>query len=469
MNKPLDFLDAYALCQLISTREISPVEAMQHALERLNHVEPHLNSFAAVDADFAMQQARAVEKRLQAGEAVGELAGLPVSVKDLIAVKGLPLRLGSKTSSQVLASEDAVAVERLRRAGACIIGKTTTSEYGCKAVGDSPLTGITRNPWNPARTPGGSSAGAAASVAAGVTSVAIGTDGAGSVRIPAALTGLFGIKPQFGRVPVFPPGGAPSLFHVGSLTRTVRDSALILEVMAGFDERDSGSMSAPVPRFRQACSQGIAGMRIAWSPTLGFARPDPEIVTITEKAVGILSELGAQVVEIGQVMDDPIKIWETEFFTSVGARLADFLQDNPEQMDRGVMEKLRSALHTSLLEYHRNSASRARFRERNRWFFQSFDLLVTPTLPVAAFDIDLDVPPQLADRDLMSWVYYTYPFNLTGQPAASVPCGFTREGLPVGMQMVAPANQETVIFRAAAAFESACPWADRRPEWPVQY
>lgn len=469
MKEPLDFLDACALCRLISTREISPVEVMQHALERLNHVEPWLNSFAAVDADFAMQQARQVEKRLQAGAAVGELAGLPVSVKDLIAVKGLPLRLGSKTSSQALATEDAVAVERLREAGACIIGKTTTSEFGCKAVGDSPLTGITRNPWNSARTTGGSSAGAAASVAAGVTSVAIGTDGAGSVRIPAALTGLFGIKPQSGRVPVFPPGGAPSLFHVGPLTRTVRDSALILEVMAGFDERDPGSMSATVPTFRQACEQGIAGMRIAWSPTLGFARPDPDIVAITEKAVGILSELGAQVVEIGHVMDDPIKIWETEFFTSVGARLADVLQDGPDQMDRGVMEKLHYAMHTSLLAYHRNSARRACFREQNRRFFQSFDLLVTPTLPVAAFDIGLDVPLQLPDRDLMSWVYYTYPFNLTGQPAASVPCGFTRDGLPVGMQMVAPTNQETAIFRAAAAFESVYHWANRRPQILVRH
>lgn len=469
MMESLDFLDAHTLCGLISTREVSPVAVMQHALERLDQVEPGLNSFAAVDVDLAMQQARQVEKHLQAGEAVGKLAGLPVSVKDLVAVKGLPLRLGSKTSSKALAGEDAVAVARLRRAGACILGKTTTSEYGCKAVGDSPLTGVTRNPWNPARTSGGSSAGAAASVAAGVTPVGIGTDGAGSVRIPAALTGLFGIKPQFGRIPVFPPGGAPSLFHLGSLSRTVRDSALILEVMAGFDERDPGSMSAAVPGFRQACEQGIASMRIAWSPALGFARPDPEILAITQKAVGVLAELGARVEEVGQVMDDPIRIWETEFYTNVGARLSDFLKDSPEQMDMAVVKKLREAMQSSLPDYHRNSASRARFREQIRQFFQHFDLLITPTLPVAAFDTGLDVPPQLAERDLMSWVYYTYPFNLTGQPAASVPCGFTGEGLPVGMQMVAPTNQETTIFRAATAFESARPWACRWPEWPVRY
>ncbi len=465
MSTPYDAPTAIELVNRIASGATSAKEEVAAALARLAAVEPALNAFVTVCADDAIREAERADVRRGRGETLGPLHGLPLSVKDLVAVGGLPFTFGSRTMSDNVAAADAAAVERLRDAGAIIIGKTTTSEYGCKAVGDSPLTGSTRNPWNPAMTAGGSSAGAAASVAAGVTPVAVGTDGGGSIRIPAALCGLFGVKAQFGRVPVYPTAATPTLAHVGPLGRSVRDVALLLQTLAGYDARDPASVPQPTPDFLQACERDVRGLRVAWSPTYGYAPVDPEVLAITEAAVRSLADTGCIVEEVAAPFgDDPAELWTAEFYAGIGHRLGPALRADARQLDEDVAIVVERALAMPIERYQRAVFGRYALRERMRQFFGKFDLLLSPTLPVAGVRAGVAMPPGMTERNIVTWVCYTYPFNLTGQPAASIPAGFTAAGLPVGLQIVARAYCEQDLFSAAAALESANPWAGRRPD-----
>ena len=463
MKQELDYMSALALRTAISRKEVSPVEVVQRALDRMEETEPKLNAFATRTPELALAAARKAEQAVMDGETLGLLHGLPVSVKDLIAVADVSCAFGSRTLKDNIARVDAPASERVKAAGGCIIGKTTTSEFGCKAIGDSPLTGITRNPWDLSKTPGGSSAGAAASVAAGVSALALGTDGGGSLRIPASMTNLFGMKAHFGRVPVFPVSATPTLAHVGPITRTVRDSALLLQVVAGYDQRDPFSVRGAVPDFLAACDKPVKGLRIAWSPTLGYAKPLPEVVEIAERAARAFEEMGCSLELVENVMDDPGDLWMAEFYAGVGTKLQNVLRDQPELIDNAVSDVLAGALDQTLEEYYAKVFARYDFREKMRQFFSKYDLLLTPTIPVPAPEVGVNVPPEVAGRNIVSWVYYTYPFNLTGQPAASAPAGMTKDGLPVGLQIVGPMHGECEIFRAAAALEEARPWIGRRP------
>jgi len=464
--------DAYASAQEIRDRivgkEVSATEIMAETLSRIESLEPMLNAFVTPTPERAMEAAREADRLLAEGGEPGPLHGVPISVKDLINVGGVRTTFGSRTMADNIVREDAPSVERARAAGACVIGKTTTTEFGCKAGGgDSPLSGVTRNAWDPSKTTGGSSAGAATSVAAGVTPFALGTDGGGSIRIPASLCGVFGIKAQYGRVPVFPTSATPTLGHVGPISRTVRDAALLLGVISGFDARDPASVSEPGPDFLAACAAPVDGMRVAWSPALGYARPTSEVLEITEEAVRAIEGLGLSVDLVEEVMDDPVELWNAEFFAGAGTRLKDALRNSRELLDPAVADVLDGTLEATVTDYYEKVFARYGLREQIRRFFEQYDLLLTPTLPVPAFGAGVNVPPELPDRNVVSWVYYTYPFNLTGNPAASVPCGFTTEGLPVGLQMVAGTNREADVLRLSAAFESARPWANSYPELPV--
>ncbi len=445
-------------------REISASEVMAATLSRMEALEPTLNAFVTPTPERAMEAAREADRLLAAEGEPGALHGVPISVKDLINMGGVRTTFGSLTMADNVVRDDAPSVERARAAGACVIGKTTTTEFGCKAGGgDSPLSGVTRNAWDPSKTTGGSSAGAATSVAAGVTPFALGTDGGGSIRIPSSLCGVYGIKAQYGRVPVFPTSATPTLGHVGPISRTVRDAALLLGVISGFDARDPASVSAPVPDYLAACEAPVDGMCVAWSPTLGYARPTPEVLEITERAVHSLEDLGVSVDLVEEVLADPVELWNAEFFAGAGTRLKDALQNSHELLDPAVAAVLDGALGATVSDYYEKVFARYELRERVRRFFERYDLLLTPTLPVPAFGAGVNVPPELPDRNVVSWIYYTYPFNLTGNPAASVPCGFTAEGLPVGLQVVAGTNREADVLRLSAAFESARPWADSYP------
>ena len=464
MTGELLYKSAIELRELIVTKAVSPVEVLEHSLARRDEVDPLLNCFVTRMDDAARADAQAAETSILNGEEPGLLHGLPISVKDLIAVGGVPLTFGSLPMKDNIAAVDAPSVRQARRQGAVVIGKSTTSEFGCKPVGDSRVSGITRNPWNLEKTPGGSSCGAVASVASGMTPFALGTDGGGSVRIPCSLTGLFGVKAHFGRVPIFPVSATPTLAHVGPIARTVRDAALLLTSISEYDRLDPFAVAGEVPDFVAACDLPVQGMKIAWSPTLGYAEPLPEIVEICESAVRVFEELGCIVEQVDQVVEhNPSDIWMAEFYAGVGTRLKDVLANSRDQLDPAVADVLDGALDQTLEEYYTQVFRRYEFREHIRQFLERYDLLMTPTLPVAAFDVGLNIPPELPGANMISWVAYTYPFNLTGNPGASLPVGFTGTGLPVGLQVVSKAIREVDIFRAAAAFETARPWANDTP------
>jgi aspartyl-tRNA(Asn)/glutamyl-tRNA(Gln) amidotransferase subunit A len=377
----------------------SPTELLRDVLSRCEKLEPELNMFAHFDPEGALAQAAESERRIMRGQKLGDLDGIPTSIKDLIAVKNMPMRFGSKSSSSEPVAIDAPAVERLRGAGAVILGKSTTSEFGCKAVGDSPLSGITRNPIDLNLTPGGSSSGAAAMVAAGLVPYSIGTDGGGSLRIPAALTGLFGIKAQFGRVPVYPVSATPTLAHVGPITRSPADSASVLNVISGFDRRDPFSVMAQVPDFVGAISQQ-RNLRIAWSPKLGYGRVDPDVAECVAVAVRRLETLGYNIEEVDVLETDPIDMWTAEFYAGVGTRLRKTIEERPELLDPSVLKVLRLALGQGMQQYYESVFARYAFREKMHGIFDNFDILLTPTLPVSGVEVGRDVPEGFEDKTI---------------------------------------------------------------------
>lgn len=464
MTKELLWKSATEIRRSILARDISPVEVIESSLARLEEVEPKINAFVDVTRDQALSAARETERAILAGEPVGLLAGLPVSVKDLISVKDARFTSGSRALEKNRGVVDAPSVERVRRHNGSIIGKTTTSEFGCKGVGSSPLTGITRNPWDLSKTPGGSSAGAAASVAAGVTPFAIGTDGGGSIRLPASFSGLFGIKAQFGRVPVWPTSATPTLAHVAPIARTVRDAALLLQAIAGYDGRDPASVSQALPDFVGACDLPPRRMKIAWSPTLGFARPKPEIVALVEQAVKVFEGFGCDIELVDKVVADPIDLFMAEFFAGAGTRLRPVLENNRDLLDPPVARTLEKAINQEMGAYYATVFKRYELRQKIWDFLQNYDAIITPTLPTAAFAAEADYDPAAGGEDQMvGWVSYTYVANLTGIPAASIPVGFTAKGLPVGLQILGRHLGEADILSLASAYEAVRPWAQHRP------
>ncbi|MFJ7441367.1 amidase family protein [Methylorubrum thiocyanatum] len=458
MTSDFDFMTALELRRLIAARAISPVELTERALARAEASQASLNAFCHLVPEEARSAARRAEEAVMRGAPLGLLHGLPVSVKDLIAVGGQPYASGSRAMASNIAAADAPAVERLRAAGAIIIGKTTTSEFGAKPVGDSPLTGITRHPWDLAKTPGGSSAGAAASVAAGITPFALGTDGGGSLRIPAALTGLVGFKAQFGRVPVWPTSATPTLAHVGALARNVADAALLTTAVAGHDPRDPFAVAGPVPDLLVAVKASIAGLRVAWSATLGYARPNPEVAAIAHAAAMALADQGAIVEEVETVLEsDPAALWTAEFYAGIGTRLRGVLESRRDLLDPAVADLLDAALAQEMRAYYETVFARYALRDRMVNFFTGYDVLVSPTLPISSLEAGRNIPEGLEDRSLVSWAFYTYPFNLTGQPAVSVCAGIASDGMPVGLQIVGRTLGEYDVMRAAAAIERTKP------------
>ena len=452
--KPLDFISVSELSKLIKNKEVSPTELLDSTLKKIEKLDPILNSFAFLDIEGAKILAKESEKRMMSDCLLSELDGIPTSIKDLIAQKNLPQRFGSKTTSDNLVSADAPSVERLRNAGAVLLGKSTTSEFGCKGVGDSPLTGVTRNPWNIKLTPGGSSCGAASMVAAGIVPYAIGTDGGGSIRIPAALTGLFGIKAQFGRVPVYPTSATPTLAHVGPLTRNVLDACKVLQIISGKDFRDPFTVTENVPIYENFIKEKKS-YKIAWSPTLGYGKNDNNVMKILDNAIKNISSLGYKIDTIDKVLDeDPVNLWNAEFYAGVGTRLKSVIENSPDLIDPAVLGVLKVAINQKMNDYYSLVFQRYAFREKMRIFFDQYDLLITPTLPCAAFEVGLNVPKNMPDKNIVSWVTYTYPFNLTGQPAASINAGYTSENLPVGMQVIGKNNREIDVLNFCNQFEN---------------
>ena len=451
---------------LIRDKQLSPVELTEAILARVETLNPRLNAFCLVAHDVARRAAREAEIAVMKSEPLGALHGVPISIKDVIYTRGIRTTGGSRLFADLVPEEDAVAVGRLKAAGAVLLGKTNTSELGHKAITDNPLFGTTRNPWDPSRTPGGSSGGGAAAVAAGLGPLALGTDGGGSVRIPAAFCNLVGFKPSYGRVPQHP--GFPGwdhVSHVGPIARSVRDAALVLDVVAGGDDRDRESLPREEGSYVAACDAGVDGLNVAWTPDLGYARVEPAVLELCGDAAAEFETLGCHVEVVNPGWENPEEAFATIIAAQFYAAWSDELPAAEDKLDPTLVKFIRKGGTVSARDYLKALGQVRTYWQEVRTFLERFDLLLTPTTAVAPFAADGRVPRDIDGERVspLGWMPFTYPFNLTGQPAASVPAGFTADGLPVGLQVVGRRHADRMVLAACAAFEAARPWSERRP------
>ena len=458
-NIDICYLPATELLKHYRRKSLSPVEVTRAVLARIEAVDPHVNAFCLVDAEAALTAARASEARWMQREPRGMVDGIPATVKDLILSEGWPTLRGSKTVARNQNwPEDAPAVARLREEGAVLLGKTTTPEYGWKGVTDSPLTGITRNPWDTSKTPGGSSGGAAAAAALGMGCLHIGTDGGGSIRMPSGFTGIFGLKAHFGRVPAFPASPMGTLSHVGPMTRTVGDTALMMNAIAMPDARDWFSLPYDGRDYRIGLEDGVEGLRIAYSPALGYAKVDPEIAEAVNRAVQVFVDMGAEVDEVDPGFEDPAWVFRTHWYFGAANLYRKLTPEQRKLMDPGFVEVAEEGLTYTSEQIAKAAEARSSLGLTMNLFHESYDLLLTPTLPQPAFDAGIEFPAGKGFSRWPDWAPFSHPFNLTQQPAASVPCGFTKAGLPIGLQIVGPAHADALVLQAARAYEAAHPF-----------
>jgi aspartyl-tRNA(Asn)/glutamyl-tRNA(Gln) amidotransferase subunit A len=452
------YTSAVSLLDRYRKRELSPVAVTRLLLDRLDALQPKINAFCIVDHDGALAAARESERRWLNGRAVGRLDGVQVTIKDLMLMRGFPTLRGSRlVDPHQDWSEDAPATARVREAGAVILGKTTTPEFGWKALGDSPLTGITRNPWDPARTPGGSSAGAAAACAAGIGPLHVGTDGAGSIRIPCAFAGIFGLKPSFGRVPAYPLSPMGLLAHIGPMTRTVADAALMLTVLSAPDHRDPYALPPEDTDWCDGLEGGVRGWRIAYSPRLGHTELDPEIAAAVGEAVQQFETLGAVVEEVGAIFPSPREALFTLWAAGAAKLLDAYPADKRTLVDPGLVATAAEGARISAVDYLGAELVRTALGQQMAAFHQKYDLLLTPMMPIPALPVGQDLNDPATERHWIDWSPFSYPFNMTRQPAASIPCGLTGTGLPIGLQIVGPLYADARVLRAARAFETTQP------------
>lgn len=469
----LCYLPATELARLIRAKEISTVEVTDVFLNRIDRLNPTINAYCTVAGDLARQIAKEAEASLMQGNLSGPLHGVPIAIKDLTPTAGVRTTYGSVVFQDNVPTKDSVFVERVKKAGAILLGKTNTPEFGHKGTTDNFLFGPTRNPWKTDLMAGGSSGGSAAAVAAGMAPLAEGSDGGGSVRIPASACGVYGLKPTYGRIPI---DNSISKFsshtpfmHYGPITRTVADAALLLSVVAGPDARDPFSLPHTGDDYLKALDGGIEGLKIAYSPDLGYFEVDTAVRKISGDAVMVFSQLGCAVDLIDPGLHDPVRTVQDAFNLMWCVYFASFYKDFlprwESRMSPGVVAMIEAGQKVSAVDYKRLEMSRTALWNNVQRIFEKYDLLITPTLAVPPFQQGIPGPSSINGKAVdpySSWMM-TYPFNMTGHPAASIPCGFTPDNLPVGLQIVGRRFDENTLLRASAAFEKAKPWAHRRP------
>ena len=470
MVEEFAFASATELLELISSRQVSPVEATEAFLGRIERVDGALNSFLLVTGDLAMDSARAAEAALVRGDELGRLHGLPVSIKDTQMTGGVRTTSGSVLFRDRVPERDSAVVERVKGAGAVILGKTNVPEFGLVGTCENLLGGFGRNPWDTERTPGGSSGGAAAGVAAGLCAVATGSDGGGSIRIPANFCGVYGIKPTQGRVSGYTglcgPAMPYSLSQNGPLTRTVRDAALMLEVLSGHDSRDPTSLRVAVPDFMAAVDRPLGRLRVGWSEDFGFARVDPEVVAITSGAAAVFEELGCVVEEADFAIEPPYDTFGAVIAGDFYANYGGYGAGQVEQMTDYARFLLEIGSGVTVGDYARALGEMDRLRGVMGDLFERYDLLLSPTSCFPAFSYG-EFPGEVSGVSRYPDQYwngaFTLPVNVAGHPAAAVPAGLSRGGLPVGLHVVGRKYDEATVLSASAAFERARPWIGVRP------
>ena len=460
----LNWLSAAELSKGYAKKKFSPVEVARACLAHIASHDGAINAMCHVDEKLALEQASASEGRWSKGEALSPLDGVPLLIKDLLLVKGWATRRGSKTVDPNQAwDQDAPSVARLREAGCVFLGATTTPEFGWKGVTDSPLTGITRNPWDLSKTPGGSSCGSSAGVAAGYAPLSLGTDGGGSIRIPAGFSGIYGLKPSFGRVPAYPLSPFGTVAHVGPMTRTVEDAALMMNEIAKPDARDWTSLPYDERDYMKKLGKGVKGMKIAFSPTLGHVSVDPEVAKLVKKAVKVLESLGAEVEQVDPGFADPASCFRVLWWSGARALLGRLPEEKKALLDPALADVVAQSMEITPEDYFDAVRERGALGSQMRVFMERYDVLITPTLPGVAFDAGKLSPVDDGMGKWVNWTPFSYPFNLTQQPAASVPCGFSKAGLPAGLHIVGKMFDDRTVLRASQAYQAATQWVKKRP------
>ena len=458
---PLPWISASSLTSLYRRGTLSPVDVVDAMLLRASTLKTHLNAFVLIDEVGARAEAKASEARWRSNAPLSPLDGVPTTIKDTTPVKGWPTRYGSHATDETPASEDAAVTERLRLAGMVFLGKSATPEFGWKALTDSPLQGTTRNPWNLAHSPGGSSGGASALTAAGINPFNHGNDGGGSIRIPAAHTGLVGLKPSFGRIPQYPADSPfADVISQGVVSRTVLDTALALNVMAGPNPRDWRSLPADPRDHTIGLDDGVRGWKIGLSLDFGHVTADAEVRALVAAAARRFEDLGAHVEDVGPLIEPLQNSFEPLWIGSFATRLRQIPSQLHGKLDPGFRAAAEKGLTVTLADYAKAYEAKSKLARDLALWHEKFDLLLAPVTPTAAPPVETLYNSEAFPR----WTKgapYTLPCNLTGQPAASMPAGLTATGLPVGIQIIGPPRADHLVLRAMRALESASGWT-----WP---
>ncbi len=472
VDESLAFVDSVELLSLYSSREVSPVEVTDLYIDRIERLNGKLNAFLECTFEQARQRAIEAEAEITKGETRPQLLGVPLGIKDLELTEGIRTTGGSLIFENRIPDMDSIVVERVKSAGAVILGKTNTPEFGLLGETRNRLGDDCRNPWDVSKTPGGSSGGAAAALVAGMCALATGSDGGGSIRIPASFTGIYGLKPTQGRVPRYPvlhPPISNQTSQSGPMARSVRDCALLLQVMAGHDPRDVSSLRNDVPDFvaaaKRGATNGLEGLKIGWTPDFGYANVDPEVLSICESAAKSFADLGCSVHDSGFSIEDPFESWMVLFSTMSLATNGDYWPERAEDMTDYAQSTYRIGESLKAADFSRAVANVDMIRLALAEQFDEFDLLLSPTMAVPPYECGN--PPRAingADVD-GSWAClpFTYPINSAGNPAASIPAGMTSSGLPVGLHIIGRFGDEETVLEASAAFEMAKPWSHLRP------
>ena len=470
-DNDLAFRPAFQLSALIASKQVSPVELTELYFQRIDELDSKLNSYLTLDRDGAMKAAKKAEEAVVRRDDLGPLHGLPISIKDLELSKGIRTTSGTLVYKDRVPDEDSIVVERVRDAGAIILGKTNASEFGMLGAGENRLGDHCRNPWNTERSTGAGAGGAGAAQAAGLCALATGSDGGGSIRIPASFCGLYGIKPTQGRVPRYDGASAPILPNIssqsGPMTRTVRDAVMLFQVLAGHDARDPSSMREPVPDFEAALDRDVDGLTIGWSPRFGYAAVDPEVADITSTAARVFEELGCTVDESDLAFDSPFETWWALALGSSHVNNGHLLETHADELTWYMREALEAAAELSVEDYLRALGHRDVMRWQMEDQFEKFDLVMSPTMPITAFPVD-KYPEEIGGvktepNPHWGFIPFTHPINTIGYTAATVPCGFSSDGMPIGLQIIGHEGDEETVLAASAAFERARPWVQHRP------
>jgi len=463
------FMSACDMADSIKRQELTSEEITEIIIERIEKINPLVNAYCTTTFDLAREMAKKADDMVKKGESVGILNGVPISIKDLMMTKGIRTTYGSKIYENNIPEEDEIVVKRLKDAGITLLGKTNTSAYGFQAVADNLIFGPTLNPWNRKKTSGGSSGGAAASVASGIGPLALGSDGGGSIRVPSCFCGIYGLKPSFGRIPRYPIHDTAwmTLDHYGPIVRYVKDAALMLDAMAGPDDGDKYSIPQKDMNYLKALNERPSKVKIGYSLDLGIVKAnEPEVEKAVLDAVQKFEQFDWSV-EKSKIK---LRKADSSFITIYGAGLSydlkPSLKEWRDKLDIDLVKVIEGTENFTALDYKRAEANRDKIYNLMYQYFKNYDILITPTTAVPAFDTGMMFVPKIAGKNVSpaTWHACLLPFNLTGLPAASIPCGWSSEGTPIGMQIVGKRYDEKTVLQVSKAFEEIAPWQDKRPK-----